>query len=360
MPCAGCGEIFDSASGYMGHIEGNKCRVIRKSDFEAHRAEQEINQEVASKVNDGMLNSIISAESNDESSLFDDRRHHVELDWQGAPMSEDTTGRNGLGAGLSQAVSNLSIDYPALQASGRTSTTSQIRQSSRRHVEEDLLDEEDGPVRNVQPAPVPATSQAQSVWDRNRAARRQRPSSGSLLDDNSSVDLMSSNVSANKSTGSWNTWAAENASRVEVSPAANPENQDPNAAYQKVTTQKLFKGLDREKLQSYWNPILGVYLCPGDGCGQKLRSVEEFHRHLLSPTHTKRSVQCPTCLKRFKTTTALVAHAESGSVRCNLRHAEDYDAVMQQITAGLIRVDGAWSGAGNAKFEAIAIDDWSK
>lgn len=59
--------------------------------------------------------------------------------------------------------------------------------------------------------------------------------------------------------------------------------------------------------------------------------------HLLS-VHGDVTYNCPYCFKKFYSLTAVAAHAESSSQRCNIRESDAYGAYVDQLTAGLVDV----------------------
>ncbi len=66
-------------------------------------------------------------------------------------------------------------------------------------------------------------------------------------------------------------------------------------------------------------------------------AVAGLRAHLLSAKHAGLiKVQCPRCCKWFDTMAALTAHAESQSVRCNLRETDGYRQFLDQVTAGML------------------------
>jgi len=68
--------------------------------------------------------------------------------------------------------------------------------------------------------------------------------------------------------------------------------------------------LDTER---FWDAIHQEYICPGEKCRRHFKSPHDFQKHLLTSAHVGGTVVCPSCLKRFATTTAWVAHTESAS-----------------------------------------------
>lgn len=81
-------------------------------------------------------------------------------------------------------------------------------------------------------------------------------------------------------------------------------------------------------------------------------NVFALEAHLLSPAHTGGDSRCPFCLKMFKTTTALVQHAESASTRCKIRETVQYGQAMDIFTGGLIETQG-YHQDGTIKYKAV-------
>ena len=64
--------------------------------------------------------------------------------------------------------------------------------------------------------------------------------------------------------------------------------------------------------------------------------------------------RCPSCLRVFKSTTALVQHCESPSNRCQIRHTLDYGDALNTLTGGFIGTKG-YHPDGTVKYEAAEV-----
>lgn len=51
-------------------------------------------------------------------------------------------------------------------------------------------------------------------------------------------------------------------------------------------------------------------------------------------------LRCPGCLRRFQSATALVQHAESQAVKCQIRDSNEFKAAIHQITGGFVDTAG--------------------
>ncbi len=91
---------------------------------------------------------------------------------------------------------------------------------------------------------------------------------------------------------------------------------------------------------NHYNDLTKKFECPGRKCGGSFDTVEGFDAHLTSNAHVGGRTVCPSCLSKFASTMALVAHCESPSKRCNIRNTANYNQVLREITGGLIGAEG--------------------
>lgn len=349
----------------IGHIEKNQCKFIKNEDFQKHKAEIQLEKEAVSErfnvVPDQL--DVISQNHSDPDylggiSLADDERVHHPESWNSS-VNQATDVHNEPQYSTDSAVSQWDTEnYPPLVAE-KTASNVNRRQYT---VEQDSDDVADGstsdllgskyvPKRENTAWSTQAPSKTSSIPSRQR---QQGVSSGNLLDSMVDDDRSTATSAATRGTRS-----TELAGRSEIlPPAAQVENQDPNAPYAQVQVGQKMSLPPKYNLEQYWSSFLGVYECPGYNCGLKLRSAKDFESHLLSGAHAGARIKCPCCFKNFKSTQALVAHAESGSKRCDLRNTEDFDLAIREITGGLLKIGGYWEGHGNARFESVPVEEW--
>lgn len=120
----------------------------------------------------------------------------------------------------------------------------------------------------------------------------------------------------------------------------------------------------------YYSPYAEKFLCPKLPCGyddldtlpecwltreppysKVFKTAGGLIGHLRSTAHGNRTYQCPYCLKKFKSLTAIVAHAEQSSVHCQIRDSDNYDAFIHQLTAGIIDVGADRHEDGTISYE---------
>lgn len=66
--------------------------------------------------------------------------------------------------------------------------------------------------------------------------------------------------------------------------------------------------------------------------------MSDLNQHILGD-HRITRIKCPTCLKYFKSATALIAHCESRGAKCPINKADDYNIFLDRISGGFLAVD---------------------
>ncbi|KAI7707457.1 hypothetical protein KC353_g11625 [Hortaea werneckii] len=88
----------------------------------------------------------------------------------------------------------------------------------------------------------------------------------------------------------------------------------------------------------FLSPYTERYECPFPGCGFEGGSSfdvpSELQEH-LSWAHLRTNFSCTTCLKRFGSATALVAHIES-TQRCRIKDSSNYHMLLDFISGGFL------------------------
>ncbi|KAI1623418.1 hypothetical protein EDD37DRAFT_694797 [Exophiala viscosa] len=139
-----------------------------------------------------------------------------------------------------------------------------------------------------------------------------------------------------------------------------PADPDPAAGHKHVISMPAHSiitttsSLDMER---FWDAIRQEYICPGEKCRRTFKSRLDFQKHLLSSAHVGGQVVCPSCLKRFATTTAWVAHCESASKKCDIRNSSDFNNVIREITGGVLGTRG-FMDDGSVQYVAPKIQEW--
>lgn len=365
MKCPACPERFTDAASIIGHIEGNKCKIIRREDFQRHKAEIELEKEAALELNGDPYRLDLMSQSNSDPdylggmSLADDERAHHPESWDTSfspPRESFETAQNSVTSATSQWDTDR---YPPLIAERASSNVGRRQynavQNSHNEDNAGSSDLNGSKWATQDKAPAWSTQTCSHAAGGAQRSRQTRVSSGNLLD-----SMVDDDGSIATSGATRDTHPVDFASGSDIiPPAAKAENQDPNAPNAQVQVGQRLSLPPRYNLENYWNSVLGLYVCPGYKCNRKLRSVKDFELHLLSGAHAGARIKCPCCFKNFRTTQALVAHAESGSKRCELQNTENFDLAIREITGGLLKVGGHWDGVGNARFESVPVEEWN-
>ncbi|CEL08843.1 hypothetical protein ASPCAL11988 [Aspergillus calidoustus] len=101
------------------------------------------------------------------------------------------------------------------------------------------------------------------------------------------------------------------------------------------------------KPEKYIDQYTDEYVCP---CGKRFKSKKGFEQHLLAKNKSIRRVQCPGCLRNFKSTAALIAHCESSTTRCDVNEGNMYAQIIDEVSGGMIQMAGL-NEDGTLKYE---------
>lgn len=364
----------------MAHIERDECEVISKNDFHKHRNEQQLQKEALENMEGSGYHggaaqtSTTDSETGGVDLLDRDVRVVMSSDgddsvWDSVSATGSTSQNFSRGVGrpgtIFEAVDSLSLHkYPPLHARARNDQGRETTGASR-SLEDSLLDTSE-PQRK-QTVASGSQSTVGSVWTRKRAAwpsqqiSLYRKDPTNKLDYDQEVSAISTNllgtqvnaVPPRPSSSIVVDRSVISTSRS-IPPSVRPDTKQPN---QKITVAPTPVRLHHNDIQQYWSPIEHRYICPGQRCGLKFPSPASFEAHLLTGVHMVGTVQCPSCLKRFKTTTGLVAHIESGSVKCDIKQGAEFDLILREISAGLLGL-GSTGADGFIRYKSIAPSEW--
>ncbi|KAL4769053.1 hypothetical protein BDW60DRAFT_110428 [Aspergillus nidulans var. acristatus] len=102
-------------------------------------------------------------------------------------------------------------------------------------------------------------------------------------------------------------------------------------------------GVELARIYKDWNPgnfigrFTGEYIC---ACAKSCLTKEAFEKHVLAESQRARRMQCPICLKIFKSTAAIIAHWESPSLKCDLSEDNTYAQIVEETSGGMIQIAG--------------------
>ncbi|KAL8903985.1 MAG: hypothetical protein Q9207_003564 [Kuettlingeria erythrocarpa] len=90
------------------------------------------------------------------------------------------------------------------------------------------------------------------------------------------------------------------------------------------------------------NAATGLWECPFYKCSYKCDLRQDLEIHFADRNNGHRGFDhvCPSCLKRYKTPSALMAHLESATTRCSIRNSKGYGNVLHLVSGGHLNIDG--------------------
>ncbi|KAL8642511.1 MAG: hypothetical protein Q9228_000803 [Teloschistes exilis] len=88
------------------------------------------------------------------------------------------------------------------------------------------------------------------------------------------------------------------------------------------------------------NSMSGLWECPFYKC--RFRQDLEAHMAMSKEENGHQGYEniCPSCLKRFKSASAFLAHLESPTIRCNIRDSRTYSNVLHVVSGGHLASQG--------------------
>ncbi|KAF2686662.1 hypothetical protein K458DRAFT_429632 [Lentithecium fluviatile CBS 122367] len=89
--------------------------------------------------------------------------------------------------------------------------------------------------------------------------------------------------------------------------------------------------------ERFYDSVIQLYFCPFI-CEQTFKSIEEMDNHIMS-SHRISRMKCPSCLKYYKSVTALMAHCESRGAKCQVNKADDFNIFLNKLTGGFLSVE---------------------
>ncbi|KAI9794947.1 MAG: hypothetical protein M1833_007321 [Piccolia ochrophora] len=309
IKCIGCGEVFIRAGGLMNHVEKNQCSKITPDKFRTLRARKEI----------------VRAFLRDPEAFNEKLNANSPLSPNGIPWSH--------------------VDSSGSRASSGTGGAGGVPLPAR---EPSLLDDapseaESGTLSVAQEEPP-----ASKVWPKLESVAYKEGSQDDHLTGLASLTLKepTSNWGAETSKILFPNAPSTPASGTGISVSSDVEGGLPGEkTHPWDPDSKTFRPME------FLHPITGRFCCPHPNCSAALKSIDAFKAHLKSPAHLPDSIRCPSCLRLFKSTTALVQHCESSSSRCDIRYSDGFNQALDTITGGLLETKG-FHDDGTIRYEA--------
>ncbi|KIY01656.1 uncharacterized protein Z520_01792 [Fonsecaea multimorphosa CBS 102226] len=349
IECAGCQQKFRSAADLMQHIERDECPTIKLQDFQMQRAERQIQKDAWEAETDPFA---INPPTWDQTSAAS---NNARPDLLG--MSTDDSGRSLSNARGGPISTESHEQFPPLSQKMVNASAAPPQSSSGQKPTGDLddLDRSAKAMSNLQ------ISQPACGMQQNTDTRQENISGGMVKGWLNSVSATlgppSDDSTEVASMYDRRASSSETPGTIPPSSQASPNQDAPHKHIIQMPAHSIVSTSSRLDHEKYWDSIRQVYSCPTIKCKRQFRTLAEFQQHLLSSAHIGGQVTCPSCLKRFATTAAWVAHTASASKRCDIRNSANFNQVMRELTGGLLGTQG-YNDNGSVKFVAPKIEDW--
>ncbi|KAF9892479.1 hypothetical protein FE257_001588 [Aspergillus nanangensis] len=160
------------------------------------------------------------------------------------------------------------------------------------------------------------------------------------------IDMSETELTNNKSQRGWHSLGSQAGSVIESNPRQPFSVGIPEAGQ---TIRAFHRAWDPT---NFFDSFSGDYVCP---CGRAFVDMKDFEQHVLAKSQMCHQVQCPGCQKIFKSTSALVAHCESGSNRCDIANTNKYGQMIDELTGGVVQLAG-YNPDGTIKYAAGELE----
>ncbi|EXJ84839.1 hypothetical protein A1O3_05513 [Capronia epimyces CBS 606.96] len=356
LECAGCRALFSSASALMYHIENDECSVIRLEDFQMQRAEKQIHKDAC--VASGELFSAPSSVQQAPTVL--NTNNGTDLLDSAAVHNSSRSLNNALGGPISPASHD---QFPPLATAAshprpneQPSREKSVLSNKSQDTASNLIN-----FSNVENnmAGLQIGHNAWNTWAQHGESQEGHGYvKGWLASVNSSTKPPSANNSEVASM--YDKKVAASVVSENMPPSVRPPGETSSSVHRHIINMPAHSIISSSApldIERFWDALHQQYMCPGERCRRQFSNAEQFKQHLLTSAHVGGQVVCPSCLKRFATTFAWVAHVESPSKRCDIRNSINLNLVIREITGGVLGTQGHM-GDGTVQYIAPKIEEW--
>ncbi|KAL5335421.1 hypothetical protein BJX70DRAFT_390702 [Aspergillus crustosus] len=294
LTCYGCKLPFRSAAGLMRHLEGGECSIITKERLLFEQSKKFMRKEAIESAEDPAPKLF----SDDQD---DDPDGGVDLLMTPSEKNREAMANQpkpGMGQSPSMSQSLADSHWPALPGENMAELEKQM---------EDLM--------SFTEISTPNDKMKENVVWKGKSHE---------------ATVVGSDVTYHTNSGSGS------ASTVLSAQSIGP----PDAG---LLLQKLYKDWDSK---NFIDEFTGEYVCP---CGRRMIEEKVFAQHVLNKSKGARRMQI------FQSTTALIAHCESATIRCDVSEYDLYGQIVDEISGGTIQITG-YNEDGTLKYEAGKIN----
>ncbi|OCK78887.1 hypothetical protein K432DRAFT_417708 [Lepidopterella palustris CBS 459.81] len=347
IPCLGCAAVFNRASHLIAHLENNECKSISADQFVGHLQHKNIirrllrDPDQIKKINKNLQTQHAAIDDEEgggvllEPTLLDENKDDKLSDYASLDPQKST-------APVHPSVNN-SRHWPALDSSGGPGKHPSIVTDDNTDT---LSTHFDGISLNT-------SAIAGAVdWDERVEANVKglvTRSAGSTIS-TSAMSVTSEDSATTQKPSAWGCTGTSTATSTILFPEAkatpvSPEWQEAlvrrDRAYEREYGLNLFRARFWDPTspgynpKRFWDVTLEVYMCPFPHCEAALDTPFSLEIHIRN-SHRMSEVRCPSCLRLFKTSAALVAHCETGLGRCQIARSSNFNQALDEFSGGFL------------------------
>ncbi|KAJ9665292.1 hypothetical protein H2201_004584 [Coniosporium apollinis] len=381
LHCVGCGDHFTRAAALIDHLERGRCKYVKKEQFAAHIQHKTIINKLLeapelmspfTERNDLPADTDTTGGVKLGPTLLDDEAAIPSSHSPLTPARGPNAGRGprlgerwpALGSSTKSeaedaSVSSLGSKLGGISVTGRNETD--IRDSILEDTAADYR-------RSMRPAPKPApkakpaapasaaspvpTGTAYSETWRNRAeSATTTATSGTATPvyggKNAAATLFPDGAPTPTTGAATPVWGGKNAASTLFPDALptpiTPEWQDAFDAQAAEQSQNIFRIRFWDPTHKDYNPerfynrVIEQYCCPFPHCDARADVPLSLESHIKT-FHRPSQLRCPSCLKLFKSITALVSHCEAANSRCSIQRSERFGQAIDEFSGGFLGV----------------------
>jgi len=323
IECIGCKDSFARASGLMYHLEHGLCPVISERQFISYLQHKKLTTEFLE--NPELITKVQAK---------DFMQAAVDMDEAGGVNVLDDSTALGLQAPIvllkaSGGKGKAEERWPALQISKEHDEAIVERLAS--------VDINDG----LRMKGKVKEKSAHDAWEMDMAAK---PFSEYIAP----TDAIEGNSPEDQGTEK-SAWDIGNTSASKLFSGAGPtpmftdweaalEKQQKHVSTNNVLNPAFWDPLHKDHdPERFFNPVLEKYLCPFPTCQETLPIASTLRHHIFED-HRETKRQCPCCLRKFQSNTALLAHVESSASgsRCKISRTKHYGQFIDLYSGGFL------------------------
>ncbi|KAF2710212.1 hypothetical protein K504DRAFT_430576 [Pleomassaria siparia CBS 279.74] len=314
LPCIGCGDEFYRASLLIEHIEFGNCRVIDKKDFESH-----------------IIHKFIVSELLKGGSALN--RFQQKTSRFNAAIDEDDDG----GVGINNLIDKDEDEETAHGINYKAIVPEIPPESLKFHPPPEPYPSL--PVRSRKTSVASATSRLSSTLGNMSLGGDSEYETAPSTPGTPKSSSCQTKVRGNGKLASKELFkdAKPTPPPSEFSIEAH-DGQMANKHGINIISTRFWDPISED-----WNPecfldtVTGKYSCPFT-CELTFDLPVDLNNHIMHD-HRITRMKCPSCLKYFKSCTALVSHCESRGSKCQINKADDFNLFLDRLTGGFLSVD---------------------